>query len=342
MFNVRLRFVFVLLLSIYSFGNIWFTVGERLFDFEISAFHLFVLLFAEVLFIWELNRVSELWLIRKVSVAKSKIHPLIILFAISLVNVTLVSSINLTLLYASLGMPLTWSFDQFILLLVFGFRVNLFLNCVNAIYYYVERLKRSELLAEQLKKVSVEARFEALRNQINPHFLFNCLNALSNLVYKSPDISAKFIDQLSKVYRYLLYNQEKTIVTLQEELDFIESYVYLLKIRFGENIFVDKLITTDVNRFHIAPATLQMLIENAIKHNVVSSKSPLTIRIKSINGSITVSNTLQEKQVKEQSSYIGLNNIMKRYEFLSSVPVVILKTDDEFSVKVPLVEIENG
>lgn len=342
MFNVRLRFVFVLLLSIYSFCNIWFTVGEKLFDFEISAIHLFVLLFAEVLFIWELNRITEARLIKKVAVVVKKIHPLIILFAISLLNVALVSSLNLTILYASLGMPLTWSFDQFILLLVFGFRVNLFLNCINAIYYYVERLKRSELLAEQLKKVSVEARFEALRNQINPHFLFNCLNALSNLVYKNPDVSAKFIDQLSKVYRYLLYNQERTVVTLQEELDFIESYVYLLKIRFGENIFVDKLITTDVNRFHIAPATLQMLIENAIKHNVVSSKSPLTIRIQSVNGSITVSNTLQEKQVKEQSSYIGLNNIMKRYEFLSSVPVVIMKTDFEFSVQVPLVEIENG
>ena len=198
-----------------------------------------------------------------------------------------------------------------------------------------------EVRAEQFEKDSIEARFEALRSQINPHFLFNCLNALSNLVYKDADTSARFIAQLSNVYRYLLYSQERKIVSLQEELEFIDSYLYLLKIRFGENIFISKHITTDAEKFHIAPATLQMLIENAIKHNVVSGKLPLKISIISCTGSITVSNTLQEKHVKDPSAYIGLKNIKKRYEFLSSKPVEIVKTENEFIVKVPLVQVDH-
>ena len=135
-------------------------------------------------------------------------------------------------------------------------------------------------------------------------------------------------------------SQERKIVSLAEELEFMDAYLYLLKIRFGENIFINKNIQTDVEKFHIAPATLQMLIENAIKHNVVSGKAPLKIEITSLNGSITVANNLQEKKVKEPSAYVGLKNTKKRYEFLSNKPVEIKKTDSEFIVKVPLVRIE--
>ena len=125
-----------------------------------------------------------------------------------------------------------------------------------------------------------------------------------------------------------------------DNLEFVDSYLYLLKIRFGENIFIIKNIHTDVDKFHIAPATLQMLIENAIKHNVISGKTPLKIAISANNGSITVSNNLQEKEIKEPSANVGLKNIRKRYEFLSNKPVEITKTDEEFIVKIPLVKIK--
>jgi LytS/YehU family sensor histidine kinase len=204
----------------------------------------------------------------------------------------------------------------------------------------MNKFKLAEIKAEEFKKLSIEAQFESLRNQISPHFLFNCLNALSNLVYKDANTSSHFIAQLSNVYRYLLSSQQLKIVSLQEELDFIDSYLFLIKIRFGENIAIVKDIATDVEKFHIAPATLQMLIENAIKHNVVSGKAPLTIHIISRNGFITVTNNLQEKKVKEPSAYVGLKNIARRYEFLSSKPVEITKTDHDFIVKVPLVQLE--
>lgn len=226
------------------------------------------------------------------------------------------------------------------LLMVFGFRVNLFLNCLNAIVYYMNRLKKTQLEAEQLKKISIEAQFEALRNQINPHFLFNCFNVLSTLVYKDADTSAKFIAQLSTVYRYLLFNQEKKVVQLKDELDFLDAYLFLLKIRFGENIVVKNTIAPDGEKFFMAPAVLQMLIENAIKHNIVSKKYPLHIRLFSENGCIVVSNTLQEKEVKELSTQVGLRNITSRYLFLSNEPVKIFKTDKEFTVKIPLLLVD--
>ncbi len=203
----------------------------------------------------------------------------------------------------------------------------------------MNKLKKSQLEAEQLKKISIEAQFEALRNQINPHFLFNCFNVLSSLVYKDADTSSKFIAQLSNVYRYLLYNQEKKVVLLKDELGFIESYLFLLKIRFGENIVIENKIDRESEDQYVAPAVLQMLIENAIKHNVVSRKNPLSIRIFSRNGFIVIANNLQEKETKEESTQVGLQNIQSRYEFLSDEKVKIEKTEQEFKVSIPLLQL---
>jgi two-component system LytT family sensor kinase len=341
MFRSKYRYVFIILLAAYSLINILWVIGDKLFEFPVPTGFLFLLLLVVILVIWELNRLVESNQYKLYKVTARKIHPLIILFLLSQLNAIIGALLGLAAVYLALVRGLTWSMEHFKLVIAFAFRVNLFLNCVNAIYFFLQKSKNAEVRAEQFKKDSIEARFEALRSQINPHFLFNCLNALSNLVYKDADTSARFIAQLSNVYRYLLYSQERKIVSLQEELEFIDSYLYLLKIRFGENIFISKHIATDAEKFHIAPATLQMLIENAIKHNVVSGKLPLKISITSYNGSITVSNNLQEKHVKDPSAYIGLKNIMKRYEFLSSKPVEIMKTENEFIVKVPLVQVDH-
>jgi two-component system LytT family sensor kinase len=341
MFRSKYRYVFIILLAAYSLINILWVIGDKLFEFPVPTGFLFLSLLVVILVIWELNRLVESRQYKLYEVTARKIHPLIILFLLSQLNAIIGALLGLAAVYLALVRGLTWSMEHFKLVIAFAFRVNLFLNCVNAIYFFLQKSKNAEVRAEQFKKDSIEARFEALRSQINPHFLFNCLNALSNLVYKDADTSARFIAQLSNVYRYLLYSQERKIVSLQEELEFIDSYLYLLKIRFGENIFISKHIATDAEKFHIAPATLQMLIENAIKHNVVSGKLPLKISITSYNGSITVSNNLQEKHVKDPSAYIGLKNIMKRYEFLSSKPVEIMKTENEFIVKVPLVQVDH-
>ncbi len=337
MFSIRYRYIFILLLAIYSYLNIYFTIGEKLFDFHIPRLHLFGVLFLVAFGIWELNRLFEKNLDKLSVFFNKRIHPLVILFLLSMINVVVVSIVSMELLYPLLKMPIQINNEHLTLLMAFGFRVNLFLNCLHAIVYYMNRLKKSQLEAEQLKKISIEAQFESLRNQINPHFLFNCFNVLSSLVYRDADTSAKFIAQLSFVYRYLLYNQEKKVVRLVEELAFLNAYVFLLEIRFGKNLVVEKNIDAVDEQSFIAPAVLQMLVENAIKHNVTSKSHPLQISILSSSGWIEVSNNLQEKEVKEPSTKVGLMNISERYGFLSEKQIVIEKTVTAFTVKIPLV-----
>lgn len=307
-----------------------------MFDFELNNFYLLGILTLVVLGIWELNRLTEI----KILKLRTVIHPLIILFLVSMITVMVISTFALFALYTILRMPLEFHFDHWKLLTAFGFRVNLFLNCVNAIIFFMNRLKKTQLEAEQLKKQNIEAQFEALRNQINPHFLFNCFNVLSSLVHKDAEASSKFIGQLSNVYRYLLYNQESKIVPLQQEISFIESYMYLLKTRFSDNLIIENKITDQSGVMMVAPASLQMLIENAIKHNVASRKLPLRILLETLEGYIVVSNTLQKKEVEEESTKIGLNNIINRYKLLSDLPVIVERTETLFVVKLPVLHIE--
>ena len=338
-FGVRNRYFFMLVLSVYSYANIRYTVGDKLFDFAIPQIDLFLALTVVVFGVWELNRLTERQLEALSAFFQHRIHPLILLFSFSLLNVALVCFVVMEALYAVLRMPVQVNAAHLTLLMAFGFRVNLFLNCINAIVFFMNKLKRTQIEAEQFKKSSIEARFEALRNQINPHFLFNSFNVLSSLVYKDQDTAARFIEQLSNVYRYLLNNQDRKVVPLKDEIAFIESYIYLLKIRFGDNLLVQNEIRKNGDHLHVAPAVLQMLIENAIKHNVVSRKSPLEIVLRSENGTIEVSNNLQEKEVKEESTQTGLKNIQDRYVFLTDKKVVIERSNSRFAVKIPLLEL---
>jgi len=187
--------------------------------------------------------------------------------------------------------------------------------------------------AEMLQKENAIAKYESLKSQLNPHFLFNSLNALTNLVYEDQDKAAKFIKQLSEVYRYVLDTRNREVVGLHEELQFINSYLFLQKIRFGDNLRTNVNLSGDGK---IAPLALQLLIENAIKHNVVSGEAPLTITISNDANFITVENNLQKKKtIGEPSSGMGLENICKRYEFLTHTKVQIIASAAAFTVKLP-------
>jgi sensor histidine kinase YesM len=331
--------VFIVLLALYSYANILLTVGDKLFDFEVNNLELFATLFTVVLFIWELNRVVEINLPWALRMLRNRIHPLVLLFCGSLVNVMVVCLLALALLYLVVGMDFPIRSAHLTLLMAFGFRINLFLNCINAIVFYMNRSRKAQLEAERFKKISAEAQFEALRNQINPHFLFNSFNVLSSLVYKDPDTAAKFIEQLSHVYRYLLNSRDKKIVLLQEEMEFIRAYLFLLAIRFGDNLRVD-ILTFDDRDLYLPPATLHMLIENAIKHNVVSRSRPLFISIGMEENMLVIANTLQPKEIKEPSTRVGLQNIISRYLFLSNEPVVVKEENNCFVVRIPLLTLE--
>jgi LytS/YehU family sensor histidine kinase len=195
--------------------------------------------------------------------------------------------------------------------------------------------KKSAVDAEVAKKESVAAQYESLKNQVNPHFLFNSLNTLTNLVYEDAEKAVKFIKQLSEVYRYVLSSKDKELVPLVEELSFLQSYIFLQQIRFGEKLRV----TVDILQSEglIVPLALQLLIENAIKHNVIAEDHPLTINVYGTQHSIVVENNLQRKSViMEESPGTGLENIKGRYAFLTSEKVKIEESENAFKVEIPL------
>ncbi len=196
--------------------------------------------------------------------------------------------------------------------------------------------RKLELDAVKLRNENLTSKYESLRSQLDPHFLFNSLNVLTNLVYQDPDKSARFIKQLSEVYRYVLEVRNKELVPLEEELKFVESYLFLQQIRFGDKLKVENNLI-GVEGF-IPPLALQILVENAIKHNVISQDDPLTIKMFKQDDQIIVENNLQKKTVlTEESTGIGLDNITKRYEFLSNQKITIEETKTIFRVKLPLI-----
>ncbi|MEL7002326.1 MAG: histidine kinase [Bacteroidota bacterium] len=317
--------------------NIKFTEGDSLFDFPVGELPLIASVFILVLGVWEGNKLIGHFVYGNPD-PKYQYGPLIKHFLISIVWVLALSFAGSMLI--SLFFEVPSKVSEVKLMIGFTFRITLFLHCINAINYYRKQGNDYQIEAERFKKESAEAQFDALRKQINPHFLFNSFNVLSTLVYQNADTAAKFIDQLSQVYRYLLKNQDNRLVKLNEELDFLQAYIYLMKIRFQENLRIENKIDAQSNHKYIAPAALQLLIENAIKHNEVSKRSPLTISLYNMNGHLVVENNIQLKDQQEESSNVGLNNIINRYSFISKEDPVIVKTDDKFTVKIPLINVE--
>ena len=201
------------------------------------------------------------------------------------------------------------------------------------------RMRSMEIHSEQLMKENALAQFEALKNQVSPHFLFNSLSILSSLVHVDAKLSEKFIDQLAKAYRYILEQKDNETVSLKTELDFLNAYAFLLKIRF-ENKFDVKISITDRDseKYNIAPLTLQLLIENCVKHNRMSQKEPLIVTILIKDDYLVVINPVRPRSEIERitSTGIGLANIKNRYQLLTKSPVQIRKDEELFTVKIPL------
>lgn len=190
---------------------------------------------------------------------------------------------------------------------------------------------------ERFKSESLRAQYESLKNQVNPHFLFNSLNALSSLVYDDQDKAVEFIRKLSLVYRYVLDHKDMELVPVKDELAFLENYIFLQQIRFGENLQVN--IQKSSESGMIPPVSLQILVENAIKHNVVSTKRPLTVEISITESAATVRNNLQLK-TETDSTGIGLSNLRARYAYLSEQPVVIDQSANHFAVTLPILKFQ--
>lgn len=223
--------------------------------------------------------------------------------------------------------PPIWLQTWFIILFILLF--------VGLIYLFIRTREKRMQREAALVKEKLESQFETLKSQINPHFLFNNFNTLITIIEENPSLAVEYVEKLADFYRSILQYREKELIPLEEELKMVEDYTFLLKKRFGNNLHV--AIEKGEQGSYIVPLTLQMLLENAVKHNIISKQQPLEIAIYPENGSyITIRNHLQRKIVAEPSTGFGLDSIIKRYGLLTAKKVLIGEADNEFKVSIPI------
>jgi len=219
---------------------------------------------------------------------------------------------------------------------IFSLLITIFIAVLAHAIYFYRAIQNKKVKEQKIIAGTASAKFDALKNQLDPHFLFNSLNVLTSLIEEDPNQAQKFTTSLSKVYRYVLEQKNKDLVAVDEELQFARTYVRLLKMRFEDSIVFDIPDQCSRPEARIVPLSLQLLLENAVKHNVVTSERPLHIKVFEKEGQLVVSNNLQAKQVLKKSSGVGLQNIQERYKIISNKKVNITKTASEFIVEIPM------
>lgn len=249
---------------------------------------------------------------------------------------------GVTLLYLTFSrfhiLGYSWNTHDYFMGLLLGFCVNLFFETLYESAFVLEEYKETLKEKQQLEDDSVHAEFSSLKNQVNPHFLFNCFNTLSSLISEDRQKAGKFLDELSKVYRYLLRNNEDGLSTVQNEIRFIESYYQLLQTRHGEAVQINMEIDSRYDNYLLPSLTLQLLVENVVKHNVLSKNKPLIIDIFTTAGNkLVVNNNLQRRSVKAPSNKVGLDNIRTKYSLLDQTGFQVMEDKNNFTVVLPLI-----
>jgi len=210
---------------------------------------------------------------------------------------------------------------------------------------YIQFFKNQELLLanESLKKKNAESQFEVLKNQVNPHFLFNSFNTLRGIIQAKPIVAVDFVNNMSDVFRYSLKSTKENVVKLSEEIYFISAYLEILKERFGTKFKAAVDIDVSCYSYFLPPMSIQILVENALKHNIVSEQKPLQLFIRSVTEyQISISNNLQERKEQEPSMGMGLYNLNERYKYIAGLEIRVEKKEHEFVVIIPLLKHEGS
>lgn len=218
--------------------------------------------------------------------------------------------------------------------------LNIFLTLLHESVSRFERWKANLQETEQLKKTVMQSQLLGLKSQLNPHFLFNCLNSLSSLITENETEAETFLNEMSKVYRYILRNDDDILVTLEKELQFIQSYYFLLKARYGESIKLSIEIDDKDKDAFLPPLSLQVILENAFSQNTMQKSSPLIIKIYSERtDAVIIKNNIQRKQISDAFDYeSGLDNLVNRYRLLNEAEVVIKDLKNERIITLPLIK----
>jgi two-component system LytT family sensor kinase len=203
-------------------------------------------------------------------------------------------------------------------------------------FHFYKELQKNKLKEQKIIAGTASAQFESLKNQIDPHFLFNSLNVLNSLIDENPENAQRFTTSLSKIYRYVLEQKDKELVSLEEELAFAKTYIQLLQMRFENSLYFELPETLSNPEAKVVPLSLQLLLENTIKHNVVSDSKPLHIRIFEEDNYLVIENDLQRKEVMKTRKGVGLQNIINRYGIITNRNVEILDNEHIFKVRIPV------
>ena len=324
--------------GLFLLGNLFFRLAFWLEASPRAMFHsTLVGLIAGYLF-WQLSREITFYLQRRFPGLDRTRKRLFILLLLSplLVNAAVFVRFAMHILLGSRKELWLGSVDY-----VTSLGIQLFYHAVYfSIYeglYVMRQWRQTYLEKEELTKAQWQTRFNSLKSQVNPHFLFNSLNALSALIEESPIQASQFVDELSKMYRYLLQVNDRELTLLSTELTFIESYVHLLQTRHGKGINVQMTVCDDHLSSSLPPLTLQLLVENAVKHNIVLANRPLLIEIGTTEDrQLRVRNNLQRKNGRSSSNGVGLTNIAAKYRMLTQTDIVIQDADGYFTVLLPL------
>lgn len=335
-FKIRLFIAIILAAPSYTFFYL-----IRGYEFSDMTFYshleyslaVFLILF----FLFELHTVKSKWLEKKIPwkahLAKRLWSEIIFTLLITPAIVTPI----MYLLYQTLWDMSVW-FPGLIEYNMFAISFSLLIAVFVNAEVILEEWKKSLLENEILEKENAKARLSVLQAQISPHFLFNNFNVLNALIDEDPKLAQKYLDALSDIYRYVLNQKNEELVLLSDEIEFIKKYLFLLRIRFNEKLICSLNVNYNGN-YYIPPATLQILVENAVKHNEISTRKPLNISIMiKEDDNLVVRNNLQPKKGSYESTKVGLKNISDRFKYFTEKEVHIRKSATEFVVELPILK----
>lgn len=221
------------------------------------------------------------------------------------------------------------------------FAITIFIGSIYEGVYFYQQWKHTYIEAERLRSQNLQSQLDVLKTQLSPHFLFNTLNALLDLIHENPKKAEEFTEHLAGVYRYILQTNKLQWVTLEEEMEFVESYLFLHQIRLSGSFSCELVIESSLQEYVIPPLSVQMLVENVLKHNSMTEQKPLKMYIRISEKTLEVENPIRPKRHQEESIGIGLKNIQKRFELLGMDSLIVEQTEECFRVCLPLMKKED-
>lgn len=338
-FNVfKYRVIISLVIALPSYIILSLIQDFNIFESEFYALSEYSgAVFLTMLILFELHNFKSIALEKKYPWDKKQKTRIGLEILFTLIVTPIVVSLAYKLFY-----NLVWGMNTYFPSMVFYNSLALFISLFFLAYvnagYIISNWKSAVYKANALEKESMQAQLKALQNQLSPHFLFNNFNMLNALIEEDVSMAKQYLNKLSEVFRYILHNKHSEVVKLEEEIIFIRNYAFLIGTRFKDKFELKLDIPTTIYDRKIPPVSLQVLLENALQHNEVSSKHPLVINIATEGDRLTIENSVKKKKGIVRSTKTGLNNIVRRYEFLTDDAVHIENGSGKFKITLPLIE----